>query len=87
MSKAKLKPLSAKNLVMPKPPKGMTASEIIALRKKKLRVSQAVFASLLNVNPGTVQSWEQGIKETNGATLRLLQIIRKQPEILLQYLR
>ena len=86
MPKAKQKPLSAKNLKMPKPPKAMTASDIIRLRRNKLKVSQTVFASLLNVNPGTVRSWEQGIKEPNGATLRLLHITRKQPEVLIQYL-
>ena len=78
--------MTAKNLELPKPPKAMKATQIITLRKKKLRVSQAVFASLLNVTPGAVQAWEQGINEPCGATLRLLQIARKQPEILLEYL-
>ena len=87
MPKTKKQTITAKNLKMPKPPKAMTADEIISLRKKKLKVSQAVFASLLNASPGAVKTWEQGIKIPNGATLRLLQIIRKQPEILLQYLR
>jgi putative transcriptional regulator len=87
MTKIRQKPLTAKNLELPKPPKTMTASEIITLRKKKLKVSQAVFASLLNISPGAVRSWEQSINEPCGATLRLLQIVRKKPEILLQYLR
>jgi putative transcriptional regulator len=87
MPKTKNQTITAKNLKMPKPPKTMTADEIISLRKNKLKVSQPVFASLLNASPAAVKTWEQGIKEPNGATLRLLQIIRKQPEILLQYLR
>ena len=80
------KQLTARKLVLPKPPRAMKPKEIITLREKRLKVSQTVFASLLNVNPGTVRAWEQGVNQPNGATLRLLQITRKQPEILIQYL-
>ena len=34
--------------------------------RDKVRVSQGVFAALLNVNPSTVQKWEQGkVKEND----------------------
>lgn len=43
--------------------------------RDKVRVSQGVFAALLNVNPSTVQKWEQGKVKPQNAALRLLTII------------
>ena len=43
--------------------------------RDKVRVSQGVFAALLNVNPSTVQKWEQGRVKPQNAALRLLNII------------
>ena len=43
--------------------------------RDKVRVSQGVFAALLNVNPSTVQKWEQGKVKPQSAALRLLNII------------
>lgn len=43
--------------------------------RDKVRVSQGVFAALLNVNPSTVQKWEQGKVKPQNAALRLLNII------------
>ncbi len=43
--------------------------------RDKVRVSQGVFAALLNVNPSTVQKWEQGKVKPRNAALRLLNII------------
>jgi putative transcriptional regulator len=43
--------------------------------RNKVRVSQGVFAALLNVNPSTVQKWEQGKVKPQSAALRLLNII------------
>ena len=45
--------------------------------RKKSRVSQAVFASLLNVSRGTVRSWEQWQKAPSGAALKLLSLVNK----------
>ena len=47
----------------------------------KLKVSQAVFARLLNVPVVTEASWEVGRRNPSGAALRLLQIAKKEPEI------
>ncbi|MCC6154411.1 MAG: hypothetical protein IT367_11665 [Candidatus Hydrogenedentes bacterium] len=44
-------------------------------------MSQTVFAAPLNVSKKTVQSWEQGIRSPSDASLRLLQIIRKRPDV------
>jgi len=59
----------------------MTGSEVLALRRRKLGVSQYVFARLLNVSPATVQAWEQGRNAVAGATLRLLRLAEKDPSI------
>ncbi|MGQ0648888.1 MAG: helix-turn-helix domain-containing protein [Gemmatimonadaceae bacterium] len=59
--------------------------EIIRVRKS-YNFSQAVFASALNVKPATVRAWEQGQREPDGASSRLLQIVRDSPATLLQYM-
>ena len=54
--------------------KELSAKQIRDLRHR-VRVSQGVFAALLNVNPSTVQKWEQGKVRPQSAALRLLNII------------
>ena len=54
--------------------KALSAREIKQIRER-VRVSQGVFAALLNVNPSTVQKWEQGKVKPQNAALRLLNII------------
>lgn len=56
--------------------------EVRAIRRK-LNVSQQVFARLLNVPVVTEASWEVGRRNPSGAALRLLQIARKEPGVLL----
>lgn len=56
------------------PIKRYSSEDIRALRGRT-RLSQAVFARVLNVEPVTVQKWEQGAKKPSGASLRLLQIV------------
>ena len=52
--------------------------------RKKLRVSQAVLAYLLNTKLTTVQKWERGVNEPNGPASRLLQLLdHKGPKPLL----
>jgi len=41
------------------------------------RVSQAVFARLLNTSLSTVQKWEIGQKRPTGTALKLLHLVRK----------
>jgi putative transcriptional regulator len=66
---------------LPLPPKPMAAKEIIHLRKR-LTMSQAVFARYLNVTPSTVKSWEQGIRLPSRAALKLLHIVKHEPRVL-----
>jgi len=47
----------------------MTPAQIRALRKA-CRLSQAVFASVLNTSLSTVQKWETGAKRPGGPSLR-----------------
>ena len=49
----------------------------------KLNASIPVFAAYLNVTPVTVRSWEKRRRSPSGPALRLLQIAKKQPEVLL----
>ncbi len=58
-------------------------AEVSAIRNR-LRVSQGVFARILNVPTVTEVSWEKGRRRPSGAALRLLQIARKHPRILLE---
>lgn len=56
--------------------------EVRAIRRR-MKVSQAVFARLLNVPVVTEASWEVGRRHPSGAALRLLQIAKREPEVLL----
>lgn len=68
--------------VLPAPPKPMKKHEIVKLRQQ-LNLSQAVFASVLNVSVKTVQAWEQGLRQPSDAALKLLTIAKKHPEVLM----
>jgi putative transcriptional regulator len=67
---------------VPPPPKPLTAAQIRAIRQS-FKVSQAVFARIINVSPNAVESWEQGVRHPREATLKLLTIAHKHPKILL----
>jgi putative transcriptional regulator len=69
-------------VALPGPIKTMRPKEIISIRQK-LNVSQPVFAALLNVPLATERSWEQGKRKPSGAALRLLDLARQKPNILL----
>jgi putative transcriptional regulator len=58
----------------PKSP--LSGKEIKALREK-CHVSQAVFATYLNLTPGYVSQLERGTKRPNGPALVLLDVIRR----------
>ncbi len=45
--------------------------------REGVRVSQAVFARLLNTSLSTVQKWEIGQKRPAGAALKLLHLVQK----------
>ncbi len=66
---------------LPPPAPPISAADVARLRAR-LKVSQPVFAALLNVATVTAVSWEKGRRKPSGAALRLLQIAREHPEIL-----
>lgn len=63
------------------PPAPMSATAIRRLRRR-MNVSQAVFAQALNISLDTVQSWEQGLRRPSRAALRLLRIVERDPRVL-----
>lgn len=66
------------NLLFQKAPE-YTPEKVIAIRVKKAKVSQSVFASILNVSVSAVQKWESpnSGKRPSGAVAKLLQLIEK----------
>lgn len=54
----------------------MTPSRIKRLRKK-LSLSQAVFAKILNVSLSSVRQWEIGVRNPNGSAKVLLEILER----------
>ena len=74
--------LDLRAVEIPDRPKPMKASDIRELRES-LNASQTLFARLLNVSSNAVESWEQGLREPRQATLKLLHIVRKNPDVLL----
>ena len=49
--------------------------------RKKLKLSQSSFASLMGVSPRTIQDWEQGRRKPQGPARSLLRIAEQHPEI------
>lgn len=64
-----------------KVPAKLKAKDVVKIRAQ-LRVSQGVFAQLLNVSSSAVRAWEQGARQPSDAALKLLHIARKHPEVL-----
>ena len=59
------------------PPVGPLEPEQIKHIRETSRVSQAVFARLLNTSLSTVQKWEIGQKKPTGTALKLLHLVQK----------
>jgi putative transcriptional regulator len=58
------------------PVEELSPEEIVQLRKRA-GVSQAVFASYLNVTVSLVSQWERGEKHPRGPSLKLLSLVQK----------
>ncbi len=56
--------------------KELSPRQIAAVRRRA-GVSQAVFASYLNVTTGLVSQWERGEKHPQGPSLKLLALVDK----------
>lgn len=75
--------LNLRTTILPKPPPAASPTRLAALRRR-LKMSQSVFAATLNVSPKLVQSWEQGLRTPQRADLRLIQIIERDPDIIIK---
>lgn len=65
------------------PVRELSARQIRAIRSRA-RMSQAVFAAVINTSVSTVQKWEIGEKRPSGPSLKLLDVIdRKGVEALM----
>ena len=60
-------------------PPEYTSENVTSIRVQKAKVSQSVFASMLNVSVSAVQKWESSSsgKHPSGAAAKLLQLIEK----------
>jgi putative transcriptional regulator len=78
-------PVTNREVELPEPPKAMSGRQIAALRTKKMGVSQAVFARLMNASVQTVHAWEQGRGRPSGPTLRFLRLLERRPELVREF--
>lgn len=53
------------------------SSHDVARIRRKVKVSQNLFAHYLNTSPSTVQKWETGAKRPSGPAAKLLRIVDK----------
>ena len=60
-----------------------TSSQVAAIRNR-LNVSQAVFAEMMGVSRHAVIRWENGTRKPEGPATRLLEIVTRHPELILQ---
>lgn len=72
--------LSLVTTSLPARPVELAPASIVELRRS-LRMSQAVFAAVINVSLKTVQSWEQGLRHPSHAALRILEMIQEDPSL------
>jgi putative transcriptional regulator len=75
--------LKTYTLERPDPPPEIKADELTKLRLES-KMSQAVFAQVLNVSTKTIQSWEQGSRKPSQPALRLIQLFRQDPSFVLR---
>lgn len=66
--------ITLKSTTLPLPAPKLSKSRVSAIRKRT-GMSQAVFASYLNVPVKTLQSWEQGLRTPKASEARLLQML------------
>ena len=59
----------------------VSKGQIQAIRKR-MNLSQTVFARLLNVSASSIRQWEQGTRQPSGSTKVLLELLEKSPHLL-----
>jgi len=53
--------------------------------RQKTGLSQVMFASSLGVSPKTIEAWENGRNKPEGASRRLLEVVRDDPSFLARF--
>ncbi len=76
------KKLKSQTRKLPAPAPEFKGNEIREIREEVLEMTQVEFAIVLNVAVGTIRSWEQGIRNPEKASNRLLQILKIQPGVI-----
>jgi putative transcriptional regulator len=59
----------------------LNTNQIKSIREQ-MRLSQTVFAKLLNVSPSSIRQWEQGTRQPTGSTKVLLELLQTAPHLL-----
>ena len=78
----KIAPRKAKVTI--KPVDTFNIDEIKRIRKKT-GMSQVMFAGSMGVSPKTVEAWESGRNKPEGASRRLLEVVRDDPAFLTRF--
>lgn len=60
----------------------MSAEDIKALRKN-LRLSSSVFSQVLGISNKTLEAWEAGVNKPTGPALRLMNMMKSNPDFLI----
>ena len=55
--------------------------------RNRLHVSQSQFSLMIGVSKATLQNWEQGRRQPEGAAKALLRVVDKQPQAVLEALQ
>ncbi|MFW0754747.1 helix-turn-helix domain-containing protein [Pseudomonas sp. H11T01] len=58
----------------------VSAQEIVTLRKK-LHMSQPVFARRIRTSPGTLKNWEQSKSKPNAQAALLIKLVERYPDM------
>jgi len=67
-----------------KPVDNFNTGDIKQIRQKT-GLSQVIFAGSLGVSPKTVEAWENGRNKPDGASRRLLEIVRDDPTFIKRF--
>jgi putative transcriptional regulator len=55
--------------------------------RNRLHVSQSQFSLMIGVSKATLQNWEQGRRQPEGAAKALLRVVDKQPQAVIEALQ
>lgn len=75
--------LNATVLEAPDPPPAVRGEDLVALREAR-GLSPEHLARVLNVSPRVLRDWERGVSRPTRSALRLIQVLREEPEHVLR---